>query len=657
MGFKEIQIVTGVTAEALTDAVLECQGYRDEADADVVLTNADVVTTNADVVITNADVVSTNADVVTTNADVVLTNADVVTTNANVVTTNAAKIEWKGDYVAGAYLSRDAVALNFSSYIANKDTSETPSDTAVDWDILTGAGDADSLLLDAFFNGATVTNLQGNITSDGITVTASVEALGGGDIKYKTSTGFVILDCTPAQTVVLTHGTDTNPNKNYIYIDVSTGLMTHNITGFPATEYVPLATSIVPSAAHVQTDGTYATHKWSDHVFTEGDNGHLTHLNEWLRNQHATWIDGVAPSFTGSGTTTVEMSLASGNMFQLHKHATEAIASPASIHVYNDFASPYKMITNLVDIDSDSAGNLFGNGYFALVVWYAYSELTGDSKIMINLPSDAYSSEADARQDSGKHTNFSIDTDFKGTAILLHRLICRNTGSLTIFDGAGDDLRGTLPNTASGSSTSVGSTFLDSTFRIENTTDTTKQIAVDASAITTATTRTITMPDRDVSLDTYTQTEIDASELLRVPKTGVQDTDNWLGEAYVDPDAVGANPTAKIYPNGTIIGSTDNGGYIKYPNGEFEAIMSGTVVASSAFSNFFGTTSGTTYRGGVSFLFPLTVIDTNTKFSFQTNAIRIEPTTTNTTSISAFAYYYNNTDTTTTTVTSRGRWK
>ena len=43
---------------------------------------------------------------------------------------------------------------------------------------------------------------------------------------------------------------------------------------------------------------------------------------------------------------------------------------------------------------------------------------------------------------------------------------------------------------------------------------------------------------------------------------------NWAGVAYVDPDAIGANPTAKIYPDGSVVGSTGNGNYTKYPNGD-----------------------------------------------------------------------------------------
>ena len=44
----------------------------------------------------------------------------------------------------------------------------------------------------------------------------------------------------------------------------------------------------------------------------------------------------------------------------------------------------------------------------------------------------------------------------------------------------------------------------------------------------------------------------------------------WDGATYVDPDAIGANPTAKIYPDGSIVGSTDNGNYTKWANGNLE---------------------------------------------------------------------------------------
>jgi len=42
------------------------------------------------------------------------------------------------------------------------------------------------------------------------------------------------------------------------------------------------------------------------------------------------------------------------------------------------------------------------------------------------------------------------------------------------------------------------------------------------------------------------------------------------GVPYTDLLAVGANPTAKIYRDGTVIGSTDNGNYKRWANGDLE---------------------------------------------------------------------------------------
>jgi hypothetical protein len=42
---------------------------------------------------------------------------------------------------------------------------------------------------------------------------------------------------------------------------------------------------------------------------------------------------------------------------------------------------------------------------------------------------------------------------------------------------------------------------------------------------------------------------------------------DWAGVAYVDPDSLGGSPTAKIYPGGTVMGSTDKGFYTKFPDG------------------------------------------------------------------------------------------
>ena len=50
-------------------------------------------------------------------------------------------VNWQGDWAAGSYVSDDGVSHNGSSWIANKNTSEEPSISATDWDILAIKGD------------------------------------------------------------------------------------------------------------------------------------------------------------------------------------------------------------------------------------------------------------------------------------------------------------------------------------------------------------------------------------------------------------------------------------------------------------------------------------------------------------------------------------
>ena len=57
---------------------------------------------------------------------------------------------------------------------------------------------------------------------------------------------------------------------------------------------------------------------------------------------------------------------------------------------------------------------------------------------------------------------------------------------------------------------------------------------------------------------------------------------NWSGVTYTDPDAVGSNPTAKVFPDGTVVGSTDNGSYTKYPNGD---LVCNRTISSNSSSN------------------------------------------------------------------------
>lgn len=368
-----------------------------------------------------------------------------------------------------------------------------------------------------FFVGSSIDAFIGDITSDGATITFSLEKDGGGDVRYITNTGIQTLDCTPAATVTLTAGVAGTWVQNFIYILASTNALTASTSGYPSSgAYTPLYQTILGPAAFTQTDGTFMLHKHTDHTSSVSDNGHLTHINTWIRHQPATWESGLALSHSGSGSSTVNTAVSSGEMFQMHVHLAEAITTPATIYITNDETTPYDTnTTNLATITTDSTGGSINNKYMALVFYYSFSNETGDSKLYVNKPSGVYNTEAAARADSFEFTNFSIDHEFLPTSILLHRLIVRKSGAnLTVYDGAGDDLRGTTPGSASGSSTSVASTFLDSTFLIENTTDTTKELAFDVSGVTTGNIRTLTVQDTDGTI------ALDADVINKLPLAG-----------------------------------------------------------------------------------------------------------------------------------------
>lgn len=70
---------------------------------------------------------------------------------ASALAAQVAKIEWQGTWSAGTYQANDAVEKDGTSYIATTTTTETPSVTATDWDVLalkgtdwTGSGDVSS---------------------------------------------------------------------------------------------------------------------------------------------------------------------------------------------------------------------------------------------------------------------------------------------------------------------------------------------------------------------------------------------------------------------------------------------------------------------------------------------------------------------------------
>jgi hypothetical protein len=357
-----------------------------------------------------------------------------------------------------------------------------------------------------FFVGAIISGSSAEclITSNGTTVTASVQSVGGGDIRYVTTDGYATLDCTPASTVTLSAGTDTAPITNWIYIDITDGLLKKSTTGFPSSPYVPIDKRLIPSASFVQNYGTYPGNNFSDHVFSTGDNGHLTHINQNFRLRPPTYISGASTTISGSGTANCTVAVASGEILMNHLRTTYSFADGSNLLVANDQTTPYQIISNLYNLTTDTTGATLTGRWAAHFIWYGHAQESSGAKLFINKPSGTYLSADEARSDINGYFNSSVPPAFRGCAIGLRRVVARRsaTGTIEINYKTSDDWRGKPLSSVAGSggTTSFSSIFPTSDFRLEDTADASKEIAFSASAIATGQTRTISMPNNDVDL-------------------------------------------------------------------------------------------------------------------------------------------------------------
>lgn len=476
----------------------------------------------------------------------------------------AVGLTWQGAWSAGTYSENDAVSHNSGSYICVvASTTEEPG-VGSDWDILAEPGDITASSVDTLTNKSidadnnTITNIglaefdtdvsdafkfligsaldtpDVGVTSNGTTITLTLEKSGGGDIRYFFSDGVHTHDCTPIASIALTPGSDVSPQMNYIYILQSTKALTVSTTGFPSAEHAPVAEVLCQSAASLQTDEAYKVHVWTDHVVGASDGmGHLSHLNHWIRDQHATWQSGVAltPTVTTNGGSedNIDIATASGEVYQLHEHDFPAFdtSTGSEVFVVNDNTAAYTKITDLNAADEDDAGNaITNNKYTSLVIWGAVNEDTGQCKLFLNLPSGFYGSEADALADSNRYANYSIPGVFKGVGFLIARLTFKYTtaasGTWVLTENL--DLRGTTPTVFAGGNQALSTEFADNAFRLFDEGDETKQVAFQLSGLTTATTRTLTIPDASGTIYISGQNMEDVQEIQLDPTPDTDET-------------------------------------------------------------------------------------------------------------------------------------
>jgi hypothetical protein len=302
------------------------------------------------------------------------------------------------------------------------------------------------------------------VSSDGATITGSIERTGGGNLTMLFAEGFVTLDCTPPQTITLNAGTDTVPQPNYIYIPASTKVLTVSTSGFPLNiEHIKIADVVVQSAGKVQVQGPLANRNWNDHVKTTGDNGHLLHISERLRQNPASWLAGAAGSSTVDSPTAsnVYVAVTGGQVYQLHRQDFPAVdlQTGGDVHIINHFTTPYVDVTNLNTQTADSTGASLANRSFSFVLWGVQNKGGQHCPIMINLPKGSYSrTNPDAAvSDIEGFAVYDIPDTFRGKGFLIARFtyqLASNGTDWILYDT--EDLRGKVPNSTAGASSGGG---------------------------------------------------------------------------------------------------------------------------------------------------------------------------------------------------------
>ena len=341
------------------------------------------------------------------------------------------------------------------------------------------------------------------VASDGVNVNLVITNTAGLMQVVFSDSVHIVAD----QNINLTAGTDSSPQINYVYIDAADDVLKTSTTAFPVTEYAPIATLVVQSAATAQDDGVYKFHAWTDHLKTT-TSGHIGHINSWIRNQPASWISGVNWGTSINPASSPDdfwITTTSGEILQLHSHSFPSFADTTQFdYLFYNHPTAYTKANDLGDVLIDATGASLSNKYYSLVFWGIVSENNEDCHLMVNLPNGSYTTAAGVISDDDNYAVYGIPNDYLGTGFLIAELKVRYQpaagGQFTMIDSI--DLRGTIPGgTGTGGGAGASLTeFQDSDFLIYDNIDATKKLQFQISGVSSAATRTITVPDADGTL-------------------------------------------------------------------------------------------------------------------------------------------------------------
>jgi hypothetical protein len=315
-----------------------------------------------------------------------------------------------------------------------------------------------------YWNGSFRESFEFPITSNGTTITGSLQPSGSAtELTMIFSGSLYHFSTTPPVLIDLTPGTDTNLQVNYVYVLESTKALTLSTSGWPTGEHIKVSHSLLKSAATTQIEGAMRNQFINDHIQSDNQQGHMTHLGERARKEPARWDSGI------QGTLTIEsvpdpddlfVAVTGGYTYQLHKQSFPALdmATGDDIHVVNHPTTPYVTTTNLNTQLTDASGGALNGRHWAFVVWAVQNSGSEPCHLYLNLPSDSYNNYNDAINDPDNFSVYDIPALFQGVGFMVARFVLSHSpaGSGTWTLRATDDLRGLTPNTIAGGGGGAG---------------------------------------------------------------------------------------------------------------------------------------------------------------------------------------------------------
>lgn len=339
------------------------------------------------------------------------------------------------------------------------------------------------------------------------TVYLEMEAVGGGDVTYQIDGAEGTLDCTTGAgvggraQVALTAGADVNTlEENYVYVTRTGAVLTLAAsTSKPTGAFGWVAKVTIQDATTFASEGPMGFQRTTESV--NDSRGQISHEREKLR--FGDDITGAVPTTTittnGGSADNVHLEATGGEVYQLHRQTWPAFTTGP--YFYGNGLDIYEKLTDLNAALSESDGTSLSGKYFNLIVWGVINKNTSDCKLFVNLPSGSYTGSSDALADVNNTADYSVPSELKSVAFMIARMVLRHqtlsSGTWTEIDTL--DIRGTQPGFRVGGTTSIpaGTTFADNAFAVYDDGDPTKQLDFQVSGVTTGTTRTLTIPDKD----------------------------------------------------------------------------------------------------------------------------------------------------------------